>query len=189
MDPKYIALAVIGYFLLKANGTDLLSGLFGGGASGAGAASGSGTPPPGPSASQLAACSAAGGVWDGVSYMCIPANVITGHSDPTTLAARLITVASAADMGSNPVLTVDQWNWFAANRLSPPLSPPDFGTDAPRDAAGQTPQMTALQYAGLFVKHVSGQASGVSGLAGLGLALGDADHVIDLRPRGSKWTM
>lgn len=188
MDPKLIGLAIVAYLVLKSQGIDLLGGLLGG-STGTGVTPSNPTAPAGPTASQLSACAAAGGVWDSVSGMCIPANVITGTSDPETLAARLIAVASAAGYGSNPVLTVDQWNWFATNRLTPPLSPPDFGTDAPRDASGQTPQMTALQYAALFVRHaaVPTTGTGVSGLAGL--SAGGGGTILDLSRRGAKWTM
>lgn len=193
MDPKLIGLAIVAYLVLKSQGIDLLGGLLGG-STGTPVTPTNPTAPTGPTAAELASCAAAGGVWDSVSNMCIPANVITGHSDPTTLAARLVTVASAAGYGSNPVLTFDQWSWFAMNKLTPPLTPPDFGSDAPRDANQQTPQCTALQYAQIFVRHSAGgseASTGVSGLSGLsGLsASGSGVTVLDMSRRGAKWTM
>lgn len=163
---QWLIIAGVAYLLFKNGG---LSSLFGGSTGATGTTTGSPNPtqPSGPTAASLAACSAAGGVWDTVTNMCVPANVITGHSDPTTLAMRLIQVAhNNGYTDSNPVFNYDQWSYFA-ERLDPPLTPPDFGSVAPRDANGQTPQVTALQYAQNFVQLMANPGGGVSGLNGL----------------------
>jgi hypothetical protein len=190
---QILVLIAIGYILLQ-NGA--LSGLLGGTTGTAGTGTETPTPtgptaPLPPTSTELAACAAAGGMWDAATGTCVPSNVVTPGSDPVALAQKLI-VAAQASQGistTNPVFSYDQWNWIAVNAMHPPLSPPDFTTVAPRDANGNTPSVTALQYADNFVKLSANPAAGLSGLYGLNALAGTAP-VIQLRPAGgNKWRM
>ena len=182
MNWQMVGLIVVGYLLLRQYASGQGSLLGGGGGDTTGASGGGPVQPAGPTAAQLQQCAQAGGVWDYTAGHCVPANVVTSHTDPTSIAQRLLQAANAAGYGSNPILTYDQWNWFAVNRLTPALTPPDFTSVAPRDSAGATPSVSALQYAQNFVA-ISAGMHGVRGFAGLG-------RVVQMRPAGpSKWTM
>jgi hypothetical protein len=143
--------------------------------------------PPAPTATDwsvaIAACAAAtpAGSWDGQNHVCHPAFVDTSVShDPATtafvLAAALAQDAAAAGMDPNGKLNVDQWNWLLQHdtRYTGEVASDLSRVGVKRDAAGATPQYTALQFAQLHVQD--------KGLAGLG-------RTLELRPVGQRWTM